>query len=454
MATKLEKLENSRVKLTVDIDADVLEQAMQEAYRRNVKRINIPGFRKGKAPRKIIELNYGPDVFLQDAVEILLPRLYEEAVEETQIRPVDQPDADLTEVERGKGATFTFTVDVYPELTLGNYKDLEVEREIVTITDADVENVLKQQQERSAQLVVSERTTVQEGDFCVIDFIGYVDGKPFSGGAGENQVLEIGSGRFIPGFEEQLIGFEVGQTSDINVTFPETYHAEELAGKDAVFSVTVKELKEKVVPELDDEFAKDISEFDTMEELRATIRKNLEDEATRRTNAAMENKLLERIAEDSEVEVPQSMVRHEAEHLYEMFIYNLAGQGIGEEMYLEMTGQSKEQLLENFLPQAETRIIHDLILEAIREKEGIEVSDEEIDDKITEYMEEYGDGDLDPAAQERMREHYEKNRTGIANSLAREKTMKVIVDSARITEVEAAQDSEQSEVEEAEESAE
>jgi len=434
MAAKLEKLENSRVKLTVDIDADGLEQAMEEAYRKNVKRITIPGFRKGRAPRKLIELNYGPDVFLEDAVEILLPRLYEQAVEETKIQPVDRPEVDITDIARGKGATFTYTVDVYPELQLGTYKDLEVEREIVKITDEDVENVLKQQQERGAQLVVPERKVVQEGDFLVIDYMGYIDGQPFSGGAAENQMIQVGSGRFIPGFEEQLVGMEVGQSSKITVTFPEDYHAEQLAGKEAVFHVTVKELKVRVLPELDDEFAKDISEFDTLEELRAHIRKNLEDEATRRTNIQMENKLLELIAEGSQVEVPQSMIKREAEYLYGSFLQNLAMQGIREDVYLEITGRSKEEILEDFEPQAKTRIIYDLILEAVREKEGIDVSEEEVDDRIKEYLEQYAD---EPEAQERVRAYWNEQREQIAMGLAREKTMQLIVDSARITEVEA-----------------
>ena len=434
MAAKLEKLENSRVKLTVDIDADGLEQAMEEAYRKNVKRITIPGFRKGRAPRKLIELNYGPDVFLEDAVEILLPRLYEQAVEETKIQPVDRPEVDITDIARGKGATFTYTVDVYPELQLGTYKDLEVEREIVKITDEDVENVLKQQQERGAQLVVPERKVVQEGDFLVIDYMGYIDGQPFSGGAAENQMIQVGSGRFIPGFEEQLVGMEVGQSSKITVTFPEDYHAEQLAGKEAVFHVTVKELKVRVLPELDDEFAKDISEFDTLEELRAHIRKNLEDEATRRTNIQMENKLLELIAEGSQVEVPQSMIKLEAEYLYGSFLQSLAMQGIREDVYLEITGRSKEEILEDFEPQAKTRIIYDLILEAVREKEGIDVSEEEVDDRIKEYLEQYAD---EPEAQERVRAYWNEQREQIAMGLAREKTMQLIVDSARITEVEA-----------------
>lgn len=447
MAAKLEKLENSRVKLTVDIDADVLEQAMEEAYRKNVKKIAIPGFRKGKAPRKLIELNYGPDVFLEDAVEILLPRLYEQAVEETQIQPVERPDVDIAAIERGKGATFTFTVDVYPELELGNYKNLEVEREIVQVTEEDVERVLKNQQERSAQLVVSERTVVQEGDYCVIDFVGYIDGKPFSGGAAENQMLQIGSGRFIPGFEEQLVGMEVGQSSKINVTFPENYHAEELAGKEAVFNVTIKEIKERVLPELDDEFAKDISDFDTLNELKAQIRKNLEDEATRRTNDKMENRLLELIAQDSQVEIPASMIKREAEYLYGRFFQNLSMQGISEEMYLEITGQSKEQMLEGFEPQAKTRIVQDLILDAVREKEGIDVSEEEVDDRINEYIGEYAESELDPETKERMREYWNQQRENIALSIGRQKAMQLIVDNARITEVEASQESQEPQAE-------
>lgn len=448
MATKLEKLDKSRVKLTVDIDADALENAMEEAYRRNVKRISIPGFRKGKAPRQIIELNYGPDIFLEDAVEILLPRAYQNAVEETEIQPVDQPEADIENIARGEGATFTFIVDVYPELQLGNYKNLAVEREIVKIEDEDVENVLRQQQERNSQLVVVEdRTEVQEGDFCVFDFIGYVDGKPFSGGAGENQTLEIGSGQFIPGFEEQMVGLKVGETQDIEVTFPEEYHAEELAGKDATFKITVKEIKERVLPELDDEFAKDISDFETLEELRADIRKNLEDEATRRTNEQMENRLLELIAEDSQVEIPESMIKHQAEHQLQYFFQRFMGQGINEEMYLQMTGQSREELLEQFEPAAETQIIHDLILEAIQEKEGIDVSEEEVNDQIQEYLN--SSGELTPELEENMREYWNSQRRGIELSLARKKAMQVIVDNAQITEVEASEQTAEETVEEA-----
>lgn len=435
MSTNMVKLENSRVKLTVDIESEGLEKAIDEAYRRTAKKISIPGFRKGKAPRQIIELNYGPDVFLEDALDILLPRAYQQAVEETKIQPVDQPDADVEKIERGVGATLVFEVDVYPEIKLGNYKNLAVERENVAVEDEDVENVLKQQQERSAQLVVVERTTIQKGDFVVLDFIGYVDGKPFSGGAAEDQTLEIGAGQFIPGFEEQLIGLEVGATEEIEVTFPTEYHVEQLAGQEATFKVTIKELKEKSLPDLDDEFAKDISEYETLDELKTEIRKNLEDEATRRTTAELENRLLELIAADSEVEIPQSMINHQAEHLLDHFLDNMQRQGINEETYLEITDQSREDLEAEFEPQALTKIMYDLVLEAITELEGITVSEEEVNKKIEEYM----DPSVEPGSEleENMRNYWNSQRRSIELSIQREKTLQLIVDNAQISEVEA-----------------
>ncbi len=438
MNVSMVKLENSRVELTVDIDAEALEKAIDEGYRKTAKKISIPGFRKGKAPRQIIELNYGPDIFLEDAVDILLPQAYQKALDETEIRPVDQPDVDIEKVERGVGITFIFEVDVYPELELGNYKGLEAQKEIVKVTDEDVLNVLKQQQERSAQLIVVDRTDVQEGDFAVIDFIGYVDGQPFSGGAGEDHTLEIGSGQFIPGFEEQLIGAQVGEAQEIQVTFPEEYHAEALAGQDATFKVTVKELKEKSLPELDDEFAKDISEHETLDELKAEIRKNLEDDVTRRTTSKVENTLLELIAADSKVEIPQSMIDHQAEHQLEHFLENMQYQGLNEEMYYQITGQTREDLLVEFEPTAKTQIINDLIIDAVVEAEGIEVTEDEVNTKISELM--GTTEEMDPELEETMRKYWESQRKGIELSLVREKAMKFIVDQAQITEVEALDD--------------
>ncbi len=441
MAVKMEKLENSRVKLTVEIDAQTLEGAMQEAYRKNVGKINIPGFRKGKAPRKIIEMNYGPDVFMEDAVEILLPRLYKQAAQETEIKAVDQPEVDVEQIDRSEGATFTYTVDVYPELELGKYLGLEAEREIVQVSDEDVENVIKQQQEHASALMVAEHTAVKDGDFAVIDFIGYVDGKPFSGGAGENHTLEIGSGQFVPGFEEQLIGVELNETKEIQVTFPEEYHAENLAGQEATFKVTIKELKEKFLPEIDDEFAKDISEHATLDELKAEIRKNLEDEATRRTAEQLENRLLELIADDSSVEIPHSMIEHQAEHLCNYFLQNMQRQGLSEEMYLEMTGQDREGMQAQFAPQARTQIMHDLILESIVEQEGITATEDEVEAKIQEYM--GSAGEVTPELEERMREYWNSQREGVEVSMIREKALQLIIDGATITEVESVDATEQ-----------
>lgn len=438
MAVKMEKLENSRVKLTVDIEADVLERALEEAYRKNVKTINIPGFRKGKAPRKLIERTYGPNVFIEDAVDILLPRFYQTAVEETKIQPVDQPDADIEQIDRETGATFTYEVDVYPEFELGEYKGFEVERENVNVTEEDVENVLKQQQERNSELiVVDDRTDVQKGDFSVIDYTGYVDGQPFSGGAAENQTLEIGSGQFIPGFEEQLVGLEVGETKEIQVTFPGEYHAEQLAGKEAVFKVTIKELKVKLLPELDDEFAKDISEHETLDALKAEIRKNLEDEATRRTTEQLENKLLELIADANPFEVPVSMIKQQAEHLAEHFFDRMQRQGFNEEVYLQMTGQSKEGMLAQFEPQAQVQITNDLILEAVTEKEGITASEDEVNNKIDEYL--GANGEMPSELEAQMREYWQSQKRGIELSILRNKAMKLIVDNAQIADVEAVQ---------------
>ncbi len=438
MKTSLEKLENSRVRLTVDVTADVLENAIEQAYRTMRKQISIPGFRKGRAPRKIIELNYGVGVFLEEALDILLPKTYQHALAETEIRPVEQPEADVKSIEPGEGAQFTFEVDVYPEVELGNYEGLEVEREIIEITAEDVENVLKGQQERAAQLIVVDgRSDVRRGDFAVIDFIGYIDGRPFSGGAGENQTLEIGSGQFIPGFEEQLIGKEVGEEAEVTVTFPSDYHAEELAGKEAVFKVTVKELKEKSLPEIDDEFVKDISDFDTLDELKAEIRKNLEDDATRRTQAQLENRLLELIAEDTKIEVPKSMVDHQAEHLKQNFLIEMQRQGINEETYLEITKKTADDLREDFAPQALTQVVHDLILESVAKQEGIEVSEEEVDNKIEEYFD--SNADLDPEVEKNIRQYWEGQRENIKLSLEREKTMNLIIEKAVVTEVPAAE---------------
>jgi trigger factor len=428
----MEKLENSRVRLTVECDAEALEEAIQGAYKRVVKRVTIPGFRKGKAPRKLIELNYGPEVFFEDAVDILFPKAYRSALDETGIEVVDQPDVDIEKIEIGSGVTFKIEVDVYPEVELGTYIGLEAEREKVNITDEDVDRVLRDQQERFAELiVVDSRTDVREGDYAIIDFAGYLDGEPFSGGAAQDHLLQVGSGQFIPGFEEQLVGMNIGETKDVVVTFPEDYHAEHLAGKEVTFKVTVKELKERVVPELDDDFAKDVSESaSTLVELREEIRKNLQEEAERRTTIALENKLLDKIGEDSKIDLPQSMIRHQAEHMVNDFFMSLMYRGISREGYLKATNQTEEDLISQFEGEAARRLRHDLILEAVAKAEGITVSDEEVEAEIDRRVAD------NEGHEEEARKYFEGQKESIRLMLQRQRTMQTIVDSAKITEVE------------------
>ncbi|MGI6147922.1 MAG: trigger factor [Firmicutes bacterium] len=432
MKTTMEKLENSRVRLTVECDAEALEEAIQGAYKRVVKRVTIPGFRKGKAPRKLIELNYGPEVFFEDAVDILFPKAYRSALDETGIEVVDQPDVDIEKIEIGSGVTFKIEVDVYPEVELGTYIGLEAEREKVNITDEDVDRVLRDQQERFAELiVVDSRTDVREGDYAIIDFAGYLDGEPFSGGAAQDHLLQVGSGQFIPGFEEQLVGMNIGETKDVVVTFPEDYHAEHLAGKEVTFKVTVKELKERVVPELDDDFAKDVSESaSTLVELREEIRKNLQEEAERRTTIALENKLLDKIGEDSKIDLPQSMIRHQAEHMVNDFFMSLMYRGISREGYLKATNQTEEDLISQFEGEAARRLRHDLILEAVAKAEGITVSDEEVEAEIDRRVAD------NEGHEEEARKYFEGQKESIRLMLQRQRTMQTIVDSAKITEVE------------------
>ncbi|KLU39661.1 MAG: hypothetical protein AA931_06545 [Peptococcaceae bacterium 1109] len=442
MKTTMERLENSRVRLTVECDAEALEEAIQGAYRRVAKRITIPGFRKGRAPRKLIELNYGPEVFFEDAVDILFPKAYKQALDETGIQAVDQPDVDIEEIDLGTGVTFKIEVDVYPEVELGTYFGLEAEKEKVNVTEEDVDRILRDYQNRSAELiVVDSRTDVQEGDYAIIDFAGYIDGEPFSGGAAQDHMLQVGSGQFIPGFEEQLVGMNVGETKDVVVTFPEDYHAEHLAGKEATFKVTIKELKERIVAELDDDFAKDISESaSTLAELREEIRKNLEEEAERRTTVALENKLLDKIGENSKIELPQSMVRHQAEHLVDDFFMNMLYQGISRERYLEITNQTEEQLVTQFEGEAARRLRNDLILEAVAKAEGIEVSDDEVAAEIDRRVAE------NEGREEEARKYFESQKESLRLMLERQKTIEAIVEHAQITEVEAGAEPEQEDV--------
>src|SRR5699024_8168640 len=385
-----EKKEGNEGVLTITVSADEFDQALDQAFKKVVKDVTLPGFRKGRIPRPIFEQRFGVEALYQDAVDIILPTAYSQAVEQTDIFPVDQPEVDIEVIEKGKDLVFVCDVTVKPEVTLGEYKGLEVEEETATITDEEVEESLKTLQENQAELVIKEEGTVEEGNTAVIDFEGFLDGEAFEGGKGENHPLEIGSGQFIPGFEEQLIGKESGIETEVPITFPEDYHAEELAGKEAVFQVKIHEIKEKEFPELDDEFAKDVDEeVETLDELRTKKK----DELLKQKEQDIENKkretLIEQVTENAEVEIPDAMVETELNQMLQEFEQRLQMQGMALEQYFQFSGQTEEELKEQMRNDAFLRVKTNLTLEAILEAEEIEVSEEDIDAELMEMADMY-----------------------------------------------------------------
>ena len=379
-----EKKEGNDGVLTINVSPEKFEEALDQAFKKVVKDVSLPGFRKGRVPRQIFEKRFG------DAIDMILPNAYTEAVDQTGIFPVDQPKIDIEQIERGKDLIFVCEVTVKPEVKLGEYKGLEVEEESVEVTDEDVENELKSLQERHAELVVKEEGKVEEGNTVVIDFEGFLDGEPFEGGKGENHPLEIGSGQFIPGFEEQLIGKESGEETEINVTFPEDYHAEHLAGKDAVFKVKIHEIKEKEIPELDDEFAKDVDEdVETLEELKEKTREQLKKQKEQAAENKKREQLIEKATENAEVDIPEAMINTELDHMMREFEQRLQMQGMTLENYYQFSGQSEEDLKEQMKEDAEKRVKTNLTLEAILEAENLEVTEEDIEEELNEMAEMY-----------------------------------------------------------------
>src|SRR5690625_4036945 len=342
MTAKWEKTEGNDGVLTVTVDAEEFDKALDQAFKKVVKDVEIPGFRKGRVPRKIFEHRFGVESLYQDAVDIILPDAYMKAVEETGIEPVDQPEVDIEEIEKGKDLVFTAKVTVKPEVELGQYKNLEVEEQDTEVTDEDVENEIEALREQQAELVVKEEGEVEEGNTVVIDFEGFMDNEPFEGGKGENYSLEIGSGQFIPGFEEQLIGASSGDDVDVNVTFPEDYHAEDLSGKEALFKVKVHEIKEKVLPELDDEFAKDVDdEVETLDELKEKIKERLLEQKQLDADNQKREQVLLQASENATVDIPEVMVENELEQMLNEFQQSLQVQGITLEMYTQFSGQDE-----------------------------------------------------------------------------------------------------------------
>jgi len=389
MNSKLEKLENNVATLEISVSAEKLEEGIMKSYLKNVKKFNIAGFRKGKAPRKIIERHYGEAVFYEDAINIICPDAYDEAVKEHNLEPVDRPDIDIVDIESGKGLIFKAVVTVKPEVALGQYKGIEAEKKEYNVTDEEVDKEIETIREKNARLVEVSDRPVKNGDITIIDFKGFVDDKQFEGGTSENFSLEVGSGQFIPGFEEQMVGAELGKEIDVNVQFPKEYNSEELAGKPALFKVTVKEIKEKQLVELDDEFAKDVSEFDTLDELKADIRKKKEEQYKRMEKQQYEDEVINKVVENATVDIPEVMIDAQVRIMLRDFDYQLRYQGLNLEAYLKYMNMDIDKLKESYRDVAKSRVKSQLVLEKVAEAEGIAATEEDLNAEIEKTAKHY-----------------------------------------------------------------
>ncbi len=384
MEVAKEQLEGNKVKLKVEIEKEKVDNALEQAYHKVVKDVTIPGFRKGKVPRRVLEARYGKEVLHRDAFDILIPSAYSQAVKAAEIEPIDQPEIKDFFIAEDEPATFEAVVEVKPDVELGQYTELGVEKEEVEVSDEDIEAQLKSLQEQHSQLENSDKDVVEEGDFVVIDFEGFIDEEEFPGGSAEEYTLEIGSGSFIPGFEDQLVGEKVGEEAEVNVNFPEDYQAEDLAGQEALFKVSIKEIKVKNVPELDDDFAKEVSELDTLEEFKKDIEERLLKQKEEKAKNDFEDEIVEKAADNAEVDIPDPLIDNELDMMYQNLSYSISSQGLKIEDYLNYMGMDEEGWREKNREEAAKRAKINLVLEAIGKKEGIEVSDEEIDNKVEE----------------------------------------------------------------------
>lgn len=382
MKAELVKKEGNKVTLKITVDNNKFEEAVNKAYNKTKGKYNIPGFRKGKAPKVVIETQYGKGVFYNDAIDMLFPEVYPEAIKELNIDPIDRPDLDIEEISKDNGLVMVVNVEVKPEFELGAYKGIEISKVDNTVSEEDVEARLNEMVNRNARLTSVEDKALENGDTAVIDFEGFENGVAFEGGKCENYNLVIGSNTFIPGFEDQLVGKKAGEEVEVNVTFPETYHAENLAGKPVVFNVKVNDVKVKEVPALDDEFAKDTTEFETLAELRADVKDKLEEQAKNAADAEMRNALVEKVSANTEVEVPEAMVQHQIDNMLMELNYQLQYQGLNLEQLLQMTGRGLDELREERRADAERLVKSSLVLEAIAEKENVEANDADVDAEL------------------------------------------------------------------------
>lgn len=389
MSLQVEKLEKNMAKLTIEVSAEEVESAIEKAYQKQKSKISVPGFRKGKVPRKMVEKMYGVGVFYEDAVNDMIPTAYEEAAKESGLEIVSQPKIEVVQIEAGKEFIFTAEVAVKPEVELGEYAGVEVPKADVNVTDEDIMAEIDKEREQNARIISVEDRAVENGDMTVIDFEGFVDGVAFEGGKGTDYPLTIGSHSFIDTFEDQLVGKNIGEEVEVNVTFPEEYHAEELKGKPAMFKVTIKEIKKKELPELDDDFVEDVSEFSTVDEYKESIKKNIEEKKVNEAKAAKEDAVIEKIIEGAKMDIPDAMVDSQVRQMAEDFARRLSAQGLSLEQYFQYTGLTGEMLVEQMKPQAIKRIQSRLVLEAVAEKESFEVTEEEIEKEVADMAAAY-----------------------------------------------------------------
>jgi len=426
MSVQIEKLEKNMAKLTIEVPAEEFEAAIEKAYQKAKGRIALPGFRKGKAPRKMIEKMYGAGVFYEDAANIVIPEAYDNAVKECGENIVSRPAIDVTQIEAGKSFIFTAEVALKPEVTLGEYKGVEVPKQEIEVTEEEIQAEVDKERERNSRTIDVDDRAVENGDLIKLDFDGSVDGVPFEGGKATDYPLTIGSGSFIPGFEDQLIGAKIGEEVEVNVTFPEEYHAENLKGKAAVFKCKVNEIKVKELPEADDEFAQDVSEFDTLAEYKEDLKKNLLEKKEAAAKREKENAAVAKAVENAQMEIPEAMIQEQVRRMVEDFARRIESQGINMTQYMQFTGMDQAKMEEQMKPEALKRIQNSLVLEAVAKAENIQISDERLDEEIAKMAESYK---MEADKLKELMGDYEKEQ--MKNDLAIQEAVELIAGAAK-----------------------
>ena len=425
MSVKVENTEKkNEVKLSFEVEAEKFDEAMKKVYAKTAKYFTIHGFRKGKAPMNMVEKQYGSEIFYEDTFNELVPEIYDNAIKENNIIAVSKPDIDITQIGKGKNLIFTAIVQTKPEVKLGKYKGIEIEKPVYTVSDEDVEHELHHIAEHNARLITIDNRPAEKGDLVIIDFEGSIDGVPFAGGKAEKQELEIGSNTFIPGFEDQVIGMKIDEERDINVTFPEDYFSKDLAGKPAVFKIKLHEIKQKELPELDDEFAKDVSEFDTMKEFKESIKKRMQEQNEQRAKTETENNAIQAVCDGVDLEIPSGMIETEVDNMIRDFSQRIQYQGLSFEQYCKASGKSETEIREDMKEQAEKTVKSRLVIEAIIKAENIEPDEKEVEEKLKEMAKSYGQNE-----EEALKNTYLKDY--ITENLKVEKAVNIIVENAK-----------------------